>query len=517
MKRLHILCLTLLISVSTLAQSKLEKASQSVKANKDVTINLNTNYTNIIIDTWGKDVIEIEAYMESDELSKDALKPYFDNWHVAIEGSGDYVSINSDASNHSWAQVPGFFNDESAEALRTLELELANIPIVEGLIESINFSDMPKMPKLPKLPKLPKGMTDTNFDYEKYQKEGEAYLEKWSKEYESKYGDEYAKKMEAWAKEWESSDEMKDFEKRMEAWGEKFGKEFGEKFGKDMEAWGEEFGEKFGKDMEAWGEQFGKQMEAWGEAYGRRMELQAKRLEARANAEAHRQNRMHEREKHLEERQKYIEERAHYRSERDAYRQPHLKVKKTIIIKMPKKANLKMNVRHGELKVTSVIYNTKADLSYTTLIADSIDGSQTSINASYSPVTITNWNMGELKLNFVDKAAITNADRLVLSSNSSNIKINTLQKNAIIDGSFGDLIIKNIADTFSNLNVVLENSEAVVYLPKTDYNLQYKGKQSRLKHPKNNSNQNTSSFSTGNLTSDKTIVINAKFSDVIMQ
>lgn len=491
MKRLHILCLTLLISVSTFAQSKLEKASQSVKANKDVTINLNTNYTNIIIDTWGKDVIEIEAYMESDELSKDALKPYFDNWHVAIEGSGDYVSINSDASNHSWAQVPGFFNDESAEALRTLELELANIPIVEGLIESIGFSDMPKMPKLPKLPKLPKGMTDTNFDYEKYQKEGEVYLEKWSKEYESKYGDEYAKKMEAWAKEWESSDEMKDFEKRMEAWGEKFGKEFGEKFGKDMEA--------------------------WGEAYGRRMELQAKRLEARANAEAHRQNRMHEKEKHLEERQKYIEERAHYRSERDPYRQLHLKVKKTIIIKMPKKANLKMNVRHGELKVTSVIYNTKADLSYTTLIADSIDGSQTSINASYSPVTITNWNMGELKLNFVDKAAITNVDRLVLSSNSSNIKINTLQKNAIIDGSFGDLIIKNIADTFSNLNVVLENSEAVVYLPKTDYNLQYKGKQSRLKHPKNNSNQNTSSFSTGNLTSDKTIVINAKFSDVIMQ
>src|SRR5690606_20178796 len=124
-----------------------------------------------------------------------------------------------------------------------------------------------------------------------------------------------------------------------------------------------------------------------------------------------------------------------------------------------KKAKLNMNVRHGELKFASVIYNLRGDISHSTLTANSIDGSKTSINVSYSPVLITNWNLGELKLNFVEKAQIENVNRLVLSSNSSNIGINSLMGNAVIDGSFGELEINNILQSFNNLNIVLENSE----------------------------------------------------------
>ena len=124
--------------------------------------------------------------------------------------------------------------------------------------------------------------------------------------------------------------------------------------------------------------------------------------------------------------------------------------------------------------------------------------------------------MGELKLNFVDKAKIDTVNRLVLSSNSSNIDINSLSGSAVIDGSFGELSINAIQPTFSNLNIVLENSEAFVMLPKADYNLQYKGSRSKLKHPKNKS-LSASSFSVGDMMSGKTIVINAKFSEVTMQ
>ena len=50
-----------------------------------------------------------------------------------------------------------------------------------------------------------------------------------------------------------------------------------------------------------------------------------------------------------------------------------------------------------------------------------------------------------------------------------------------------------------------------------DYNLQYKGNKSKLVHPKKSSKDNLASFSTGNLSSPKTIVVNAKYSNVTMQ
>lgn len=490
MKQILITGIFFLSTISILAQQKLDKISQSIKVTDNVTIDLNTNYTNIEIDTWNKDIIEIEAFIESSTLSKEELKEYMDAWKIQVEGSNNLVSIASGADNQPWAYRNSLFNEQSISALQDLEFELANMPIMEGLLESLHLAEMPtmpEMPEMPRLPELPEGMTNSDFNYDKYQKEGDVYMEKWSKEYSEKFGKAYAKQMEAWAKQVESSEEMKDYQKRMEAWGEKFGKEFGEKFG---------------KDMEAWGEQFGKQMEA-----------QAEAMEARMEAEEHRNQVMQQRQQSHEVRNRALENRNKliWDSHSDVKNQ---KVKKTIRIKMPKGAKLKVNVRYGELKMASLIQNLKADLSHTSLVANSIDGSQTSINASYSPVKITNWIMGELKLNYVENANITTVNRLVLSANSSNIKIGTLQGNAIIDGSFGDLIIANITDAFNNLNIVLENSNAIVTLPKTDYNLQYKGKYSQLKHPNKSSNEVNASFSEGDLASSKTIVVNAKYSEI---
>ncbi|OYX22214.1 MAG: hypothetical protein B7Z06_11960, partial [Flavobacteriales bacterium 32-35-8] len=127
------------------------------------------------------------------------------------------------------------------------------------------------------------------------------------------------------------------------------------------------------------------------------------------------------------------------------------------------------------------------------------------------------WNVGELNLNFVKTAELKNVKRLVLTSNSSNVKIDNLVENATINGSIGDLKILNLGDGFNNLNVTLQNSDAVISLPKVDANFQYKGKRSRLKHPKKTSNDNVSTFSTNNSNTKKTIVVNAKYSNVIMQ
>ena len=182
---------------------------------------------------------------------------------------------------------------------------------------------------------------------------------------------------------------------------------------------------------------------------------------------------------------------------------------------MPKKAKLKMNVRHGELKFATAINNVKADISHSSLLAQHIDGSETSINVSYSPVKITNWNAGELKLNYVDQAKIESVTSLVLSSNSSNVNIKNVLSNAIIDGSFGDLVIGNISNSFKNINLVLENSDANLKLPNGDYSLFYKGTRS-LFNDKNTSSKTINNYPNDS-DSNKTIVINAKYSNVVAQ
>src|SRR5690606_38529024 len=147
-----------------------------------------------------------------------------------------------------------------------------------------------------------------------------------------------------------------------------------------MEAWGKDFGEK-------WEKEYGPKMEAWGEKYAKEMEERTKAIEKRGEAMEKRGQAMEDRQKSLADREESLA--------KSLESKINTKVKKTIKIKMPKKAKLQMNVRHGELKFASVITNMKGAISHGTLTANDIDGSQTSINVFYSPELIAYWNSVE--------------------------------------------------------------------------------------------------------------------------
>ena len=98
--KIIILFLTFITGFGMNAQQKLQKISKSVNVDKDVTLKLNTNYTNIEVETWNKNEIEVEAYIESEELSKEDLQKILKNWDVEIEGSGDYVTISTGGDIH---------------------------------------------------------------------------------------------------------------------------------------------------------------------------------------------------------------------------------------------------------------------------------------------------------------------------------------------------------------------------------------------------------------------------------
>lgn len=526
-----VLMMLFCFTISVTAQQKLTKMSKSIDVSKDVKIDLNTSYVQIEIDTWNKNTLEIEAYIEGEKLSKEELEEALKRWNLKVEGSGDYVKIASEGGLHSsWEDLGDIRIElESLEALKALEVlgeidlqDLPEMPAMPAMPElpalaRFEMPEMPEMPELPELPELPEGITNVSFDTEAYNKDGEAYLEKWSKEYEKKFGKEYQERMKEWGRAMAKVD-FSDYEKRMEKWGEKFGKKFEKQFGEDyakkMEAWGEEFGkqfdEKWAKEMEVWGERFGQEMERRGEEIERRMELREKRMEEREQEIERRQEvmeeRLHEREKMQEARRERISKRFELRTD---------KVKKTIKIKMPKKAKLNLNVRHGELKMASVINNLKGNISHAAFVANHIDGSETSINVAYSPVDITTWSLGELNLKYVKDAQVEIVERLVLNSNSSDIVLGTVNNNAIIDGSFGELTIAKVADTFNNMNIILENSEALVALPKADYTVYFKGKRSKLNNEL--TTQKTIENFPNDKNSGKSIVINSKFSDVVLK
>jgi len=234
--------------------------------------------------------------------------------------------------------------------------------------------------------------------------------------------------------------------------------------------------------MEKWGEEFGEEMEKWGEEFARDFE---NKIDDDERSEQRRKSLLERNQKRSKERRQALLERSERSRERAAKRQEelykrlenrkNLKVKRTLKIKIPKDAELKINVRHGKLKFASIIKDLKAELAYTTLLASNIDGRDTSINVSYSDVNITNWNAGELNLKYVENAILKDVKQLSLNAISSNIDVNNLTGNAIIDGSFGDLVIHNIANSFNNLNIILENSDASIKLPKTNYDLLFKG------------------------------------------
>ena len=168
--------------------------------------------------------------------------------------------------------------------------------------------------------------------------------------------------------------------------------------------------------------------------------------------------------------------------------------------------------------------NLKANLDYTPFKANSIDGGQTLISASYGPVTINTWKQGALNLKFVDKCSIETVQNINLQANSSDVRIGNITNQAFLSGSFGDLKIDKVSEGFETLDIRLENTDAKVKVPGGAFSFYFNGKKSTLKYPKSLQLKETKSadrvlvkgFNQNN-SSNKTITINSTYSNVSLQ
>ncbi len=349
-----------------------------------------------------------------------------------------------------------------AESLGHLQELIA--PIMTEMVAPMmkNLAENPPLP-----PDFAAKMGNLNFDYEAYQKDGEKYMQKWEKQVEKNFGKDFEKSMEKWAAQ---------FEKNAEIWGENVEKE-----------------------MEIKGEEFEKSMEKWAESFGARMELLGEEMEQKAEAAG---------------------------ESSDAPKVLNISgnSSRTIKVKVPTNAKLNLEVRHGEVKLGQRTKNLKANLSHSKLLANIIEGENTEVKASYSPVKVAEWNYGILNTSYVQDVVIDKAKSIKLLSNSSDVNIKEITETGILSGTFGELKIGKLHPGFKNLDITLKNSDLILALPDAPLNFNYTGSQSEIEYPKASTVKATKSYDNQMLNGfykssngKGNISITASFSDIVIK
>ncbi|GAB2779023.1 hypothetical protein [Salinimicrobium soli] len=468
MKTSKLKYLIILLLCSTVAVAQTRKLDKTYKTNKDVTVNIDSKHTNVVVEYWDKNEVRVEALLETSGTDKKATEKALAGWNLSTSATASEVKINSSGGmsldNLDFAGLEGPLS-QLPEMLMPLQDMMAPI------LESIANNPIP--------PEAFANMGDMHFDYEAYRKEGDKYLKKWEAKIEKNFGKDFEKSMEEWAAK---------FEKDSALWKKHalVMEDFGEKFGKDMEKWGEQFG----KDMEKWGEQFGKDMEKWAADFEKQVE-----------------------EKYGDSKGKVI-----------VIDSDEMKAKKTLKITMPKNGNLKLNVRYGEVKLSGTTNNLQGQLSHSKFYANSVTGDKTDLKVAYTPVKVNTWNYGKLNASYVQEFTIDKVVSIKLTSNSSDVKVKHLADNGIFRGTFGELTINEVAPAFNSIDIVLENSDLKLDLPEVAYNFHYSGNKSEVKLPQGISVKSSKSYDNQKLdgynknkNANASVSISASFSDVLLK
>lgn len=422
-------------AVTAFGQKYTKSYNEHFSVNDDVTIAVNTSYTDVEFETWNKDEVEIEARIEVEGISDEEAEAYVRGWDFEAMGNSGKVTVTAASGPALFpgkrgkaVLAPGNmdFNFEMPEFKRLKELE--KLSEMEPVV--VELAELEQMPPMPPIPFEDFG--SFSFDYEAYKEDGEEYLEKWKKEFTENF--------------------EKNFKPRFEAWK------------KQMEA--------HKKDMNRY-----------------KMQAKIHKGELREMQEKH-QQKMEKMQKSLMEAEKKAraaaeeERKANVFYFREGSEDKNIKVKKTIRIKMPKGARLKMDIRHGEVKLAENFKNIKATLSHTRLLAAEVDGAQTHIEASFSPVQVEYWNRGKLKVNYVKDVALKHVKSVELSSTSSDVIIGNIADTALIEGSFNTLKIENVSNNFKNLKFILDNSDAVIVLPKSAFDFYFTTSNTKIDLPR---------------------------------
>lgn len=464
--------LLVLVGFACHAQEKSKTFKETYNVNNDTELSINTSYADIEFETWAKDQVEITAVIELEGVDNEEAKSYFEKDLVKIMGNSKEIEVSIEGS------APFTYG------YRSYTVDVPEIPSVAEIIANVDIPEIviPEIAVIPSMPNMPP-MPPINFDYDAYKKDGDKYMKKWKEEFDKSFDKEYKKRFEEWGKEME--ERAAEHEEQREQLREQR-----EQLREEQEKVREEMHERLREQRE--------EMRAQ-QAEMRQMQREAARtIHGSSNV--------------------------YYFSSDGKHKE--YKVKKRIIIKMPKYIKVNMNVRHGEVKLAENARNINASLSYASLLASTIDGKNTDIRVSYSPVIVQHWNYGNLSTDYSDDVNLKTVKDLNLKSVSSNVVIGEVASKALVKSSFGSVNINSVASGFTNLDISMENGELDCKLPETPFviSVDESSAGSVLHYPKSlklvSTKGGTSKSHKGyNISKNdgKAITIKSKFSEVVLK
>ena len=465
----QVIAAILLCANVSFGQNQSKKIQESFMVKDSAVLEINTSYADIEFKTWDKNEVLIEATVFLEGVKEEDAKDFLEEDLVSIMGNSKKISVSTEEGENEFFKTSDFNVEE-------FYMEKPEMPELQHFIV-----EMPEMPELIDMPPLPP-MANFNFDYSAYKKDGDVYLKKWQKDFDKSFNKDYQKKIEAWSAR--------------------------------MEAKQEEIEEKREK---------------------RYAKLDKKREESqRKREEAHEQRIIviqERREAQRESQEAKREARATFHSNKGRNTfyfsnngaSKNIKIKKTIKITLPKSIKIKMNVRHGEVKLAENTRNLKATLSHSNLFGDTIDGNETMITASYSPVSVQKWKYGNLKADYSEHVTIDEVLFLNLSSTFSNVTLEKVFNRLVVKNNFGPLQINYIDDGFEEIDVSMQNAELVCELPNKSYLIYVKGEASDISCPdslglvKEDKGNIITCKNESKVDLNKKISINAKYSDIVLK
>ncbi|NQZ44857.1 MAG: hypothetical protein HRT65_11135 [Flavobacteriaceae bacterium] len=471
---LYSLALALMVSIGLGAQTKSKTYKETFNVGDDAVLEINTSHADVEFETWDKNQVEIIATVTLEGASEEEIERYFKKKPIKMVGNSESIEIRTN-SQSSWdfALAGSDFNFHFED----------NVMDLEPLFENLYIPELPEIAVLPDLPPMPP-IPFKSFDYSAYKEDGDTYLKKWTEEFKEGFDEEYKERYEEW-----------------------------------------------GKRVE-------EKAKAWEERNAERLERMEKRNEERAEAMEKRREEIEKRREEARERREEARERA--REERSIFfsrddDEPSIfyfstdgedkkyKVKKTIKVKMPKSTRLKMNVRHGEVKLAATTTDINASLRYASLLASTIEGRKTDIRASYSPVIVQKWNYGRLKTDYSDRVTLKEVNDLRLNSVSSDVIIDRLIHSARVTSKLGALKIKSVAPGFQDVDINVQNGEVHCKIPQTPFTVYVNETSSNFDYPsklvlETSDNFNNNIHQGYHLSGDasKSININSKYSQVVL-
>ncbi|WP_378187424.1 hypothetical protein ACE939_03680 [Aquimarina sp. W85] len=455
-----ILCIA---SISGFGQDRVVRLTEKFSVKDQVVVNLNSSYTQVIFEPWNKNTVEVSAYIQGSDISEEDQQRLFDSWDLTAVGNSNEITINSLTSS-AWSNSVSSLTQKGNLSVKNLqELNPVINDILKPVLQNIENNPMPNA--------LATNLASMDFDYSKYRENEERYIQQWENQIQEKFGDEYKSKMKSLVLQLnENNVTVPHIKTQITVTGNPSAQQ-----------------------LQYWQEQFGRQMVQWASQFAQ----DVNNVNVQSSITIY---------------------------QKKAINNGTTGIQKIVKVRMPKEARLKLKVRHGTLDLGEGAVNASVVLSHSQLSAHTIKGKNTFIQASYSPILIHRWEQGKLAISYVKNCRIQNAKDIWVNADSSNIYIQELEAHGAIAGNFGAITIAALGDTFSTLDLVVENSDFKLKLPTSAFNFTYNGVQSRISLPKSLETNVRKNF--GNIfingfqntrNTDKTISINAKYSDVIFK